>query len=447
MSEAMPRRLRCAVYTRVSTDEGLDQEYNSIDAQRDAGHAYIASQRAEGWIPVADDYDDPAYSGGNMDRPALKRLLADIEAGRIDIVVVYKIDRLTRSLTDFSKMIELFERHGVSFVSVTQQFNTTNSMGRLMLNILLSFAQFEREVTGERIRDKIAASKKKGLWMGGIPPLGYDVKDRRLVINEREARTVRHIFRRFVQLGSTTLLVKELRLDGVTSKSWVTQSGRMREGKPIDKSLIYKMLNNRVYLGEIKHKEQWYKGEHPPIIDKALWDQVQAILETNWRKRANAIRGKVPFLLKGLVFGSDGRAMSPYHTKNRYGRRYRYYQPQRDAKEHAGASGLPRLPAADLESAVMEQIRAILRSPQMVEEAARRAVRLDPTLDEAQVTVAMTRMDEIWEQLFPDEQARIVKLLVEKVMVSPNDIEVRLRPNGIERLALEFRHSAEEVPA
>jgi len=303
MSEAMTRRLRCAVYTRVSTDEGLDQEYNSIDAQRDAGHAYIASQRAEGWIPVADDYDDPAYSGGNMERPALKRLLADIEAGRIDIVVVYKIDRLTRSLTDFSKMIELFERHGVSFVSVTQQFNTTNSMGRLMLNILLSFAQFEREVTGERIRDKIAASKKKGLWMGGIPPLGYDVKDRRLVVNEHEAKTVRHIFRRFVQLGSATLLVKELRLDGVTSKSWVTQSGRVREGKPIDKSLIYKMLNNRVYLGEIKHKEQWYKGEHPPIIDKPLWDQVQVILETNWRKRANAIRGKVPFLLKGLVFG------------------------------------------------------------------------------------------------------------------------------------------------
>ncbi len=447
MSEAMPRRQRCAVYTRVSTDEGLDQEYNSIDAQRDAGHAYITSQRAEGWIPVADDYDDPAYSGGNMGRPALKRLLADIEAGRIDIVVVYKIDRLTRSLTDFSKMIELFERHGVSFVSVTQQFNTTNSMGRLMLNILLSFAQFEREVTGERIRDKIAASKKKGLWMGGIPPLGYDVKERRLVVNEKEAKTIRHIFRRFVQLGSATLLVKELRLDGVTSKSWVTQSGRLREGKPIDKSLIYKLLNNRVYLGEIKHKAQWYKGEHPAIIDRDLWDQAHAILETNWRKRANAIRGKVPFLLKGLVFGSDGRAMSPYHTKNRYGWRYRYYQPQRDAKEHAGASGLPRLPAADLESAVMEQIRAILRAPQMVEEAARRAVRLDPTLDEAQVTVAMTRMDEIWEQLFPDEQVRIVKLLVEKVIVSPNDIEVRLRPNGIERLALEFGQPTEEALA
>ncbi|MGH9893309.1 MAG: recombinase family protein, partial [bacterium] len=213
--EIIKRRLRCAVYTRKSTDEGLDQEYNSIDAQRDAGQAFIVSQRAEGWIPVADHYDDPAYSGGHLDRPALKRLLDDIEKRRIDVVVVYKIDRLTRSLTDFSKIIEVFERHGVSFVSVTQQFNTTTSMGRLMLNILLSFAQFEREVTGERIRDKIAACKRKGMWMGGVPPLGYDVKNRRLVINEKEAKTVRQIFRRFVELGSSTLLVKELRLDGV----------------------------------------------------------------------------------------------------------------------------------------------------------------------------------------------------------------------------------------
>jgi DNA invertase Pin-like site-specific DNA recombinase len=261
MSTHLTRRLRCAVYTRKSTEEGLDQEYNSIDAQRDAGHAYIASQRAEGWIPIADDYDDPAYSGGNMDRPALQRLLADIEAGKLDIVVVYKIDRLTRSLTDFSRMIEVFERHGVSFVSVTQQFNTTTSMGRLMLNILLSFAQFEREVTGERIRDKIAASKRKGLWMGGIPPLGYDVDNRRLLPNEPEAKTVRHIFQRFVYLGSSTLLVKELRLDGVTSKAWTTQEGRVRDGKLIDKSLIYKILNNRVYLGEIRHRDQWYPGE------------------------------------------------------------------------------------------------------------------------------------------------------------------------------------------
>ncbi len=232
--EGIKKRMRCAVYTRKSTDEGLDQEYNSIDAQRDAGHAYVASQRAEGWIPVADDYDDPAFSGGNMERPALKRLMADIESGKIDIVVVYKIDRLTRSLADFSKMVEVFERQGVSFVSVTQQFNTTTSMGRLMLNVLLSFAQFEREVTGERIRDKIAASKRKGKWVGGIPTLGYDVVNRKLVINEAEAEVVRRIFIDYPRIGSTTMLVQQLRHEGVTTKSWVAQSGNDRVGKLID---------------------------------------------------------------------------------------------------------------------------------------------------------------------------------------------------------------------
>ncbi|OQZ07349.1 MAG: recombinase [Planctomycetes bacterium UTPLA1] len=452
MSEALKRRLRCAVYTRKSTDEGLDQEYNSIDAQRDAGHAYIASQRAEGWIPVADDYDDPGYSGGNMDRPALKRLLADIEADKIDIVVVYKIDRLTRSLTDFSRMVEVFERQGVSFVSVTQQFNTTTSMGRLMLNILLSFAQFEREVTGERIRDKIAASKRKGMWMGGVPPLGYDVENRRLVPNERETKIIRHIFQRFVELGSSTLLVKELRLDGVTSKAWVAQNGRVHEGKPIDKSLIYNILSNRVYLGEIRHRELWYPGEHPPIIERKVWDAAQAILGQNPRVRGNNTRARVPFLLKGILEGSDGRALTPWFTRKKNGRIYRYYLPVRENKEHAGASGLPRLPAAELEAAVLEQMRRILRAPDMVAGVAERAARLDPSLDEAQVTVAMTRMDAIWEQLFPAEQQCIVRLLIDKVIVSPNDIEVRFRPNGIEVLAMELRpepspESREEVPA
>lgn len=285
MSEVLKRRMRCAVYTRKSTDEGLDQEYNSIDAQRDAGHAYIASQRAEGWIPVADDYDDPAFSGGNMERPALQRMMADIEAGKIGVVVIYKIDRLTRSLADFSKMVEVFERYGVSFASVTQQFNTTTSMGRLMLNILLSFAQFEREVTGERIRDKIAASKRTGMWMGGVPPPGYDVENRRLVPNEREAKLIRHIFQRFVELGSSTALVKGLKLDGVTSKAWTTQDGKTRDGRPIDKGHIYKLLSNRTYLGELRHKDQWYQAEHPPIISRELWDSVHAILDTNGRAR------------------------------------------------------------------------------------------------------------------------------------------------------------------
>ena len=440
MSEVLKRRMRCAVYTRKSSEEGLDQEYNSIDAQRDAGHAYIASQRAEGWIAVADDYDDAAYSGGNMERPALKRLMADIEAGKIDVIVIYKIDRLTRSLADFSKMVEVFERQGVSFVSVTQQFNTTTSMGRLMLNVLLSFAQFEREVTGERIRDKIAASKRKGMWMGGIPPIGYDVANRRLIPNEAEAKTIAHIFQRFVELGSTTKLVKELRLDGVTSKAWTTQDGRVREGKPIDKGLIYKVLNNRTYLGELRHKELWYQAEHPPIITQSVWDDVHAILSTNGRVRATTTRAKTQYLLKGIVFGSDGRAMSPFQTAKKNGRRYRYYVPQRDIKEYAGASGLPRMPAAELESAVMEQLRGHLRSPDVVRDVLPQAQKYDPTLDEAIVTVAMKRLDDVWDQLFPAEQMRIVRLLVRQVNVSPNNMSMDLHPTGIQRLVLELHH-------
>ncbi len=303
------------------------------------------------------------------------------------------------------------------------------------------------EVTGERIRDKIAASKRKGMWMGGIPPIGYDVQNRRLVPNEREAKTVKHLFKRFVELGSTTKMVKELKLDGVTSKAWTTQDGRVREGKPIDKSIIYKILNNRTYLGELRHKDKWYQAEHPPIIDRQTWDDVHAILSINTRTRANNTRSTMPYLLKGIVFGNDGRALSPWHMTKKNGRRYRYYLPQRDAKEHAGASGLPRLPAAELESAVLEQLRAMLRSPTVLAEIVPQAKKLDPTLDEGKITVAMTRLDEIWNQLITAEQALIVKLLVEKVIVSPTDLEVRLRANGIERLALEMRQEPEEVAA
>jgi hypothetical protein len=316
---------------------------------------------------------------------------------------------------------------------------------------LLSFAQFEREVTGERIRDKIAASKRKGMWMGGIPPLGYDVENRRLVPNPKEAKLIKQIFQRFVELGSGTMLVKELKLDGVTSKAWTTQDGKVRDGKPIDKSLIYKLLNNRTYLGELRHREQWYPAEHLPLIDRELWDNVQAILASNSRVRGNNTRATVPYLLKGIVFGHDGRALSPWHTTKKNGRRYRYYVPQRDVKEHAGASGLPRLPASELESAVMDQLRGILRSPALLPDIVPKAVALDATLDEAKVTVAMTKLDAIWEQLFPAEQTRIVRLLVEKVIVSPSDMEVRLRSNGIEQMVRELlpitRETAQEVGA
>ena len=439
MSAQVTARKRCAVYTRKSTDEGLDQEYNSIDAQRDAGHAYIASQRHEGWIPVGDDYDDPAFSGGNMERPALKRLLADIEASKIDIVVVYKIDRLTRSLTDFSRMVEVFERQGVSFVSVTQAFNTTSSMGRLTLNVLLSFAQFEREVTGERIRDKIAAAKRKGMWMGGIPPLGYDVVNRKLVPNEKETKIVRYIFKRFVELGSTTKLIKELRLDGVTSKSWTTQGGIHREGKPITTGLIYDILNNRTYLGELRHKDQWHKGEHPPLVERSLWDAVRAILAKNPRVRANDTRARIPFLLKGIVEGHDGQALTSWYTRKKNGRIYRYYLPVQENKAYAGASGLPRIPAVELESLVLEQMRGSLRSSDMIAKITEEVARHDASWDEAQVSVAMTRMDTVWDQLFPAEQQRIVRLLVEKVVVSPHSIEVRFRENGLKQFVSELR--------
>ena len=445
MSARVTARKRCAVYTRKSTDEGLDQEYNSIDAQRDAGHAYIASQRHEGWIPVADDYDDPAFSGGNMERPALKRLLADIEAGKVDIVVVYKIDRLTRSLTDFSRMVEVFERQGVSFVSVTQQFNTTTSMGRLMLNVLLSFAQFEREVTGERIRDKIAAAKRKGMWMGGVPPLGYDVVNRKLVPNEKEAKIVRYIFKRFVELGSSTKLIKELRLDSVTSKSWTTQGGIYREGKPITTGLVYDILNNRTYLGELRHKDQWHKGEHPPLVERSRWDAVHAILAKNPRVRANDTRARIPFLLKGIVEGHDGQALTSWYTRKKNGRIYRYYLPVQENKAYAGASGLPRIPALELESLVMEQMWGSLRSPDMIAKITEEVARHDTSWDEAQVTVAMTRMDTVWDQLFPAEQQRIVRLLVEKVVVSPHSIEVRFRDNGLKQFVNELKPATPET--
>ncbi|MFQ5353182.1 MAG: recombinase family protein, partial [Candidatus Binatia bacterium] len=299
------RRLRCAIYTRKSSEEGLDMEFNSLDAQREACEAYVASQRAEGWVATRDRYDDGGFSGGTLERPGLKQLLTDIDDGLIDVVVVYKIDRLSRSLMDFSKLVEIFDRNGVTFVSVTQSFNTTTSMGRLTLNILLSFAQFEREVTAERIRDKVAASRKKGMWMGGYVPLGYDVVDRKLVVNDDEAASVRRIFERFVELGSATALARELRRDGFRNK----------QGTLIDKGYLYRLLNNRVYRGEAVHKGKAYPGEHDAIIDNSLWDRAHAILQESPRKRANNSRSRTPALLKGRIFSDTGAAMTPTATR------------------------------------------------------------------------------------------------------------------------------------
>jgi len=274
-------RVRCAIYTRKSSEEGLEQEFNSLDAQREACEAYVRSQKHEGWQALRQLYDDPGFSGGNMERPALRRLLADIVARKVDVVVVYKVDRLTRSLADFAKIVEIFDANAVSFVSITQAFNTTTSMGRLTLNVLLSFAQFEREVTGERFRDKIAASKKKGLCMGGLPSLGYDVEDRKLVVNEAEAETVRMIFRRYLDLGSVRELKASLDAEGVVSKRRTAADGSPYGGHAFSRGPLYQMLQNRVYRGEIVHKGAAYPSEHPPIVDEDLWLRVQQKLEAN----------------------------------------------------------------------------------------------------------------------------------------------------------------------
>jgi len=426
------KKLRCAVYTRKSTEEGLDREFNTLDAQRDACDAYVLSQRAEGWVLVDDRYDDGGFTGANLERPALRRLLADIERDQVDVVVVYKIDRLSRALMDFSKLVEVFDAHGVTFVSVTQSFNTTTSMGRLTLNILLSFAQFEREVIGERIRDKFAASRKRGLWMGGRVPLGYDVRDRKLVINEAEAAVVVRVFEGFAEIGSATALTRALRAEGATTK----------QGKPINKGDIYKLLNNRTYVGEAAHKGQVYPGEHEAIISRELWDGVHALLGESPRTRANKNRLQSPALLKGLIFGADGRALSPTHTRRR-GRLYRYYVAQRVLKgDEAEAEAVRRVSAAEIEAAVVDQVRALLRQPEIIVGTWVVARAELPDLTEDEVRDALGNLDPLWAELFPAEQARIVRLLVERVEIGPAGADIRLRVEGLASLVPDLRPAA-----
>ena len=417
------RKIRCAVYTRKSTDEGLEKEFNSLDAQRESCEAYIASQRAEGWVLVPDRYDDGGVSGGTLERPALQRLLGDIERDRVDVVVVYKIDRLSRSLMHFSKLVEAFDAHNVTFVSVTQSFNTTTSMGRLTLNILLSFAQFEREVIGERIRDKVAASKARGMWMGGSVPLGYDVRDRKLVVNEAEAVRAIRVFEGFADIGSATKLVPVLKAEGVLTKT----------GRPFDKGAIYKLLNNSILIGEVTHKGNIYPGEQRGIISRELWDRVHAVMQVSPRVRANQNRRQTPALLMGLIFGPDGRALSPTHTRSK-GKIYRYYVSQAVLKGTDDGCLVRRISAGEIEAAVIDQVRTLLRQPEVVIGTWRAARSEDAGLTEAEVRDALERLDPLWEELFPAEQARIVRLLVERVEISPTGADIRLRLDGLASL-------------
>jgi site-specific DNA recombinase len=506
-------QVRCAIYTRKSTDENLDSDFNSLDAQREAGENYIRSQQHEGWVALSTRYDDGAYSGATLERPALKRLMTDVRAGSVDTIVVYKIDRLSRSLMDFTKLVGELEQFDVTLVAVTQQFNTTTSMGRLTLNILLSFAQFEREVCAERIRDKIAAEKRRGRYLGGVPPLGYDVDRERklLLVNPDEAALVRLIFRRFLQIGSVVALIKELNEKGHTTKSWTTKKGKFRPGVPWNKNHVYRLLNNPIHIGLISHKDKTYPGQHEAIIEKPLWDEVQASLnDGGQRARANAAKSKTPAMLKGVIrCGHCGTSMGITYTRKN-GRTYRYYLCGRANKSGYDACPVKSVPAGDIEKAVMMQVRRVFQAPEILVESlvsiqkrerddqvrlaaeekalqaeiattktnAQRLIsshlggeeggtfvseeiaRMERTAEdlkrklrvvtaelemlertpttEAQLLEELQVLDRIWDELFPAERERLVRLVVDGLTVNPDGLVLVLRADGLTSLIAEM---------
>lgn len=419
------QRLRCAVYTRKSTEDGLEQEFNSLDAQYEACTAYIMSQRHEGWTLLPDRYDDGGFSGGNMERPGLKRLLADVAAGKVDVIVLYKIDRLTRSLADFAKIVEILDAAKASFVSVTQAFNTTTSMGRLMLNVLLSFAQFEREVTGERIRDKIAASKKKGLWMGGPVPLGYIVRDRKLVVHEKEAEALRHIMRRYLAVASAKELAAELDAHGYRTKVQQLTSGSHRGGCAFRRGTLNYMLANRIYLGEIVHKGVAHPGEHEAIVPIELWEAVQAKLAFNAKGGARRLRVKSPSLLIGLMVDGLDRPMTPSHSKNGT-RRYRYYVTRPD---HLDDAPPWRVAGRDVETLVSEQIAAFLRDQNrlysLIAEHVGEAGRVREANDAAEMMAALLVHGPL------GEREALLHQLVRKVQLHKDRFDVHVAAAGL----------------
>ena len=419
----------CAIYTRKSTEEGLDQAYNSLAAQRDACTAYIASQKHEGWVAVETHYDDGGFSGGTMERPALQALFADLTAGAIDIIVVYKIDRLTRSLADFAKLTDLLDKHGVSFVAVTQQFNTSTSMGRLTLNVLLSFAQFEREVTGERIRDKIAASKKRGMWMGGRTPMGYDFRDKKLVVNPEEAEIVRHIFRRYLELKSVKLLQSDLERSGIISKQHIARNGAPYGGCTIYRGALYALLTNQTYRGLIKHHDHTYPGEHEAIVPEDLFNQVQATLSSQGPGEPARKKLASPAILKGLAFDAAGNRLQPTHS-NKNGRKYRYYVSAptiRDAKTNS--DGL-RIPAPDLEKIIIQTIATHLRNQKWLAGSFDMHSNVSGFAKFIDAAVALAK--EVEQQ--PAANTGVLNLIIKCIQVDRKLIKVSINANQLQRL-------------
>lgn len=502
--------IRCAVYTRKSTDENLDCDFNSLDAQREACELYIQAQSREGWVALPDRYDDGAFSGATLDRPGLKRLFADIESGRVDCVVCYKIDRLSRSLADFTRLVEFLKQQDVALVSVTQQFNTHTSSGVLFMNLLMTFASYEREVAAERIRDKVAASKRRGMYMGGTPPLGYDVdrERKKLVVNDAEAVLVRRIFQRYVVLRSATALIRELNAHGFRTKSWTTKKGVTRRGVLWNTSHIYRLLNNPIYIGQVKHKDKVYPGEHVGIIETSLWEGVQKVMKSEGR--VGSCRSTTPALLKGLIrCGHCNRGMGATFS-SKGGRRYRYYLCQHANKSGYAACPVKAVSAGDVEKAVLIQLRRVLQTPEVVARTWRRVMRLeeealaslkehlndldaelgpltaagkrlgragsgicgsaadlveieekvaglegerrrlvaelawreDHRVTESELSGDLVRFDGLWEELFPAERARILRLLVASVTIMEGGIDLELCVDGIGSLAAQLRGDA-----
>jgi site-specific DNA recombinase len=435
----LARKTRCAIYTRKSTEEGLDMEFNSLDAQREACESYIASQRHEGWLRLDDSYDDGGWSGGSMDRPALKRLISDIERGLVDTVVVYKVDRLSRALSDFAKLIDMFDTHKVTFVSVTQQFNTTTSMGRLTLNILLSFAQFEREVIGERIRDKFAASKRKGIWMGGVTPLGYEVRERQLHVHDEDARAVRLVFDSFLMLKSVARVAHELPALGVASRARVTRTGRSFGGTPLDRGAVYKILNNPIYIGKIRHKDKVYDGRHEPIITQEVWDRAHELLRDSPRQKSPSSKRKSHAPLTGVLkCGGCMSSMTPVHTRKEGGKLYRYYSATSYLKGGCKTCPIKRIAAREIEAVVVSQLQAVFASPEMIMGVWKEASRQDRSIDDHAIRDALSDLVPIWNELFPKEQERLIALMLEKVVVYPDAVDIRVRADGLESIVREL---------
>jgi site-specific DNA recombinase len=426
----MSKQIRCAVYTRKSCEDGLNQEFNSLDAQRFAGESYIKSQQLKGWVKVDKEYDDGGFSGGNLERPGLKKLFKDIEAEKIDLVIVYRIDRLSRSLLDFAKVVDFFDKHKVTFVSVTESFNTADSVGRLMLNIILSFAQYERELAGERIREKIAASRKQGLWMGSRVPLGYDAKEKKLIVNEREAELVKHIFESFVEMRSITAVTRKLNKEGCRTKEY--KSGGEKEFK---KATVKGILTNPTYIGFVSHKGTLYKGKHEAIIDQELWNKVKE----NFSAREQISTKRAAILLKGLMRcdGCDS-SMQPTYTK-KANREYSYYVCGNHLKGKKCKAKDQTIAAGEIEQVIMEKVPLIMSNSELIEKAFKKGEKIAlGTLEE---------ISRIWENIFPVEQENIIHILIKTIWLKEEGVKIEISKEGLKDLVEKYKATNEKIEA